>query len=125
MKDNAVNRGDLLREQVGYRHEEEHQHGSAEADGNFILAEAEVQRCLVFLIVALETQRENAQSLQKEAPDDAEGICFTEQVHVAAAADDGENLGDRDQVDDSDRSYRSVAAACETTRAEHRLRRRG
>ena len=73
---------------------------SAKADRNLDAANPDVDRELVFLIVALEAQHQHAQRIQKEAPDHAERISFAQQVNVAAAQHDGDDLQHRDQVDD-------------------------
>ncbi len=69
--------------------------------GNLFAGNVDVERNFVFLIVPLESQSQNAERLQRETPNHAEGVSFTQQHHVAAAQDDGENLHDRDGVDDA------------------------
>ena len=59
--------------------------GGDQADGNFVPADLEVERELVFLVVALEAQHQHAERFQEEAPDHAERVGFAEQVDVAAA----------------------------------------
>ena len=54
--------------------------GDDQADRNFAAADAEIQRHLVFLIVALEAQHQHAQRLQEEAPHHAEGVGFAQQM---------------------------------------------
>ena len=68
--------------------------------GISVPADMEIERKLVLLIVTLEAERQDAKPLQKEAPDDAESIRFTEQIHVAAAEDNCRHLQDGDEIDD-------------------------
>ena len=58
---------------------------AAEADRNFLVADPDIERNFVFLVVALETKHQHAERFEREAPDNAEGIRFAEQIDVAAA----------------------------------------
>ena len=88
----AVNRGDLLGEQIGDRHQEQDQRGDAQADGNLPAADPDIERHLVFLVVPLVAQHQHAQRLQEEAPHHAERVGFAQQIDIAAAGDDRRDL---------------------------------
>ena len=88
-------------EQVGDRHQPQHQRGHEQADGELAPAEVQIERKFVFLIVTLEAQHHHAQALEEEAPHHAERVRLGQNGHVAAAADDGGDLQNRDQVDDA------------------------
>ena len=78
----AVDGGQLLGEQVGDGGGAEDQCRQAEADRDFALAEADVQRELVLLVMPLEAQRQHAEGLEEEAPYHAEGVRFTERDDI-------------------------------------------
>ena len=98
----AGNRRDLLREQVDDRHAEERQGDQHEADRELDAADLHVQRHSPFTVSRLRVAKDqHRQRLEREAPDDAEGVGLAEQVHVAAAEHDRQHLQADDRVDDA------------------------
>ena len=88
---NAIDGRDLFRKQVRYGYKEQNECRDDQADGPLLTPQVDIQRGLVFLIVAAEAEHQHSQRLHEEAPHDAESVGFTQQIHVAAAA---ENRGD-------------------------------
>ena len=91
----------LLREQIHDRCDAQQQGCCTESHGNLNAPDMEVERELVFLIVAVIAKHEYAQRLQEEAPYNAECIGFAQQIDVAPAKEDGHNLKQRNDVDDA------------------------
>src|SRR4029077_17703381 len=89
---NTVNGGDLLRKQVRDGDEAQDQGRYSQPNGDLHAAQPDIEGELVFLIVALIAQHQNAQRFQEETPHHAERVGFTQQIDVAAAHDDGGNL---------------------------------
>ena len=100
-EDHAGNGGDSLGEQVGDRHKEQNSRRDGESNRNLDSSQSEVERHLVLLVFPLEAQHQDAQRFQKEAPHNAERIGFTQQVDIAPAQNDRDDLKTCDQVDDS------------------------
>jgi hypothetical protein len=61
-------------------------------DGDFDAADLDIERHLVFLIVALVAEDQHSQRFERETPYHAEGVSFTQQQYVAAAGNDGGDL---------------------------------
>src|SRR5262245_44432390 len=51
--------------------------------------------------MTLKTKHQYAERFEEEAPHDAECVGFTQQVGLALAVDDGDELENRDEIDDS------------------------
>ena len=82
--------------------ETQNQRRDAQADGDLDAAQTKIEGKLVFLIVPLIAQHQNAQRFQEEAPHHAERVRFAQQVNIAAAEDDGGDLQEHDHVDDAE-----------------------
>ena len=75
---------------------------SASPTGHSLFAHPDVERHLPgALFRLLEAQHQHGERLHGEAPHDAERVSFAEQVHVAAADQDGEQLHADHGVDDA------------------------
>src|SRR5262249_10244564 len=86
------NRRNLFCEQVSHGDKEKSQRGCEQPDRDFTIAESDVKWSLVFLIVAPESQYENAERLHEKTPDDAECVCLAQKLYVAAAGDNRDDL---------------------------------
>ena len=82
----------MFRKQIGQRHQEKSKRGQEQSDGNFAIPHHDIERRLVFLIMAPESQYKNAERLHEETPDDAKGVRFAEQFDIAAAGYDRGDL---------------------------------
>src|SRR6478752_6673332 len=103
-KADAINGGVLLGEQVDHCGDHKDHSGRGQTDWDFFIADADVARDFVFLVMALKAKRQHAKRLEGEAPDHAEGIRFAQQIDIPAAEDDSGHLQQRDEVDDAIRS---------------------
>src|SRR5581483_1837463 len=97
----AVNGGDLLREQVRNGHQKQDGSSGGQPEGNFQAAEGDVPREFVLLIVALVAQDQHPERFESETPYHAERVSFPQQEHVAATGDDGCHLEQGHQVQDA------------------------
>ena len=97
----AIDGSDLLGEQIGDGDQAENQGGCGQADGNFHATDLDVERELVFLVVALKAEHEHAHGLEEEAPHYAKRASLAEPIDIAAAEEDGGNLQQDDGVDDA------------------------
>ena len=95
------NRGDRLGEQIQDGGAEQHQKDGEQSHRNLVAGDGDVGRHFpaAFALV-LDAQHQHGQAVEGEAPDHAEGVGLAQQVHVAAAHQDGEDLQNHDQVDD-------------------------
>src|ERR1022692_1677264 len=92
----------LLREQVNHSGREQYQRDREEADGDFDAPEVKVAWYLPLAIFRLGiAQHRNCERLEREAPDHAEGVQRSQQIYVAAAGNDGEDLQADDKIDDA------------------------
>src|SRR6202046_2919645 len=111
--------GHLLGEHVDDGEREQHYGDEHQDHGDFSAADMEVQRHFPFaaqrLLIA---QHQDRQGLHREAPHHAEGVGFTQHVHVAAADQDGDQLQDHDDVDDPRSGAELVMRVAEPVR-EH------
>src|SRR5260370_24737008 len=91
-----------LRSQVDEGRREQNEHDRKQTDGYFSSANGEVRGNLpAALTFVLEAQDEHRQTIERETPDHAEGVRFTEHIDVAAARQNGEDLQQNDHVDDA------------------------
>ena len=92
----------ILREQVHDRRDEQHRGDRNQPERDFGLADVQVAGNFPFAISGLgEAQHQHRQRFHGEAPDHAEGVERSQNVHVAQAQDDGQQLHADDQVDDA------------------------
>ena len=73
---NTVNRGDLFREEIADGDQEKHGGGQRQPNGPLPPADRKVAGNFVLLIVPAESQYQNPQRLQEEAPHHAERVRF-------------------------------------------------
>ena len=66
--------------------------------------------------LVLEAQHQHGEAVESEAPDHAEGVGLAQQVDVAAAHQDGEDLQNDDQIDDPVTGAEAADAAGGTSR---------
>src|SRR5882724_781021 len=94
--------GDGFGEEIGDGYAEKDEEDGGDADGDFGFSDGDVGRDLpsAFAFV-FETQDEHGEAVESEAPDDAESVGFAEEVDVAAAVEDGEELKDHHHVDNA------------------------
>src|SRR5208282_4499431 len=92
----------LLGEEVREGDTDKYQGDEAKSDGEFTPRNAQIEgdavlaRASVFV-----TQHQNRQTFHDEAPNDAKGIGFAQEVDVATAQDDGENLEAYHHIDNA------------------------
>src|ERR1019366_9553452 len=90
----------FLGEQVYQRGREQHHGDDAQTNRNFHPTDVDVSRHFPFpLFRRCITQNQYRQRHEREAPDHAEGIQRRQEVHVATAGDDGQDLQQRNHVD--------------------------
>src|SRR6267154_5331926 len=94
--------GDGFGEEVGDGYAEQDEEDGCDADGDFGFSDGDVGRDFpsAFAFV-FETQDEHGEAVEGEAPDDAEGVGFAEEVDIAAAVENGDELEDDHHVDDA------------------------
>ena len=122
-KDGAENySGDgglILGEQVHDSGDQQHGGDENQSDRNFGFADVQVAGNFPGAVSRLgEAQHEHGDGLHGEAPDHAESVERRQQVNVAAAEDDGEQLQAHDQVDDAVAGAVAVVRLLEPT-GEH------
>src|SRR5262245_18443810 len=66
-------------------------------------SQLDVERHFVFLVFPLESEDKDAEGLEKEAPDDTEGVRFTKHINLTAGEDDRQKLQPRYEIDDPER----------------------
>src|SRR5882724_8837913 len=94
--------GDGFGEEIGDGYAEEDEEDGSDADGDFGFADGDVGRDLPSaLAFVFETQDEHGAAVEGEAPDNAESVGFAEEVDVAAAVENGDQLEDDHHVDDA------------------------
>src|SRR5713101_6493161 len=102
--DGEGNAGDgrvFLREEVYHSDAEQRQSDQSEAERDFDAKNRKVQRHAVLAIARMRVaQDEHRQALHCEAPDHSKSIEVREERHIAPADDDGDDLQQRDNVDD-------------------------
>src|SRR6266849_5287003 len=115
--DGKGNAGDgriFLREKVYDGDAEQGQGDQTEAERYFHAKNRKVQRHAVLAIARMRVaQDEYRQALHREAPNHAEGIQVREKRYIAPADDDGDDLQQRDNVDDAMRRAESAVGLTE------------
>ena len=94
-EEDAVDGGDSFRKEIGNGDAAQKDGGRAETDGDFDSGDPDVAGEFVFLIVPVIAQHQYAERLQEEAPHHAESIGFAEQINIAAAERDSDDLQER------------------------------
>src|SRR5262245_7347110 len=98
-EDHARNGGVLLGQEVGDGNQEQEGRDQSEPERYLMLADYQVARDLPFAMLwILIAKNGDGEPVEGETPDDAEGVESGQEVEVAAAHHDGENLQQGDQV---------------------------
>ena len=112
-KQNAVNGGEFLREEVNDGGGAQHGGGEYETHGNLHAGDLKVEGHPVFLIGTLEAKHQHTNGVEEETPDHAECVGFTQHVFVAAAQRNGDDLQHGDDVDDAVRGAEFIVRMAE------------
>src|SRR5258708_31875571 len=101
--------GDGFGEEIGDGYAEENEEDGGDADGDFGFADGDVGRDLPSaLAFVFETEDEHGEAVEGKAPDDAESVGFAEEVDVAAAVENGDELEDDHHVGGAGAGARGV-----------------
>ena len=98
----ARNGSQLLGEEIDNGGGKQQQRDQRQTDGDFGLADVKVAGHLPFTVFWFrKPQDQNGQGLEGKTPDHAECVQRRQQIDVAAAGDDREDLEESDEVDDA------------------------
>ena len=118
-ENHSGDRGFILGEEVHDRGDQQHGGNENQSHWNFGLADVQVAGNFPCAVARLgKAQDEHGDGLHGEAPDHAERVERGQQVDVAAAENDGEQLQAHDQVDDAVAGAEAVVRLLEPT-GEH------